>query len=81
VGPFDERRRRSPIAFADRIERPVLLLHGDSDKVVPVDQSRELARRLPDVDLHVYEGEGHGWKRPETIDDERARIAAFLERA
>ena len=80
VGPADERRRRSPIAFAERVDRPVLLLHGDTDNVVPVDQSRELARRLPDVDFHVYEGEGHGWKRPETIDDERARIAAFLER-
>lgn len=80
VGPVDERRRRSPVAFADRIDRPVLLLHGDSDRVVPVDQSRALARQLRHVDLHVYEGEGHGWKRPETIDDERARIAAFLER-
>jgi dipeptidyl aminopeptidase/acylaminoacyl peptidase len=80
VGPVEERRRRSPIAFADRIDRPVLLLHGDSDGVVPVDQSRALAERLPHVDFHVYEGEGHGWKRPETIDDERRRIAAFLGR-
>lgn len=80
VGPTDARRDRSPIMFAERIDRPVLLLHGDSDRVVPVDQSRALAERLPDVDFHVYEGEGHGWKRPETIDDERARIAAFLAR-
>lgn len=80
VGPVEARRERSPIAFADRIGRPVLLLHGDADKVVPVDQSRALADRMPDVELHVYEGEGHGWRRQDTIDDERARIASFLQR-
>lgn len=80
VGPVELRRERSPIAFADRIARPVLLLHGDADRVVPVDQSRALAERMPDVQLHVYGGEGHGWRQQATIDDERARITSFLSR-
>jgi dipeptidyl aminopeptidase/acylaminoacyl peptidase len=80
VGPVEARRERSPIAFADRIRRPVLLFHGAADRIVPVDQSRALAERLPDVEFHVYEGEGHGWRQQATIDDERARIVSFLQR-
>jgi dipeptidyl aminopeptidase/acylaminoacyl peptidase len=33
-----------------------------------------------EVELHVYEGEGHGWGRPETVIDELGRVEAFLDR-
>ena len=32
------------------------------------------------VELHFYEGEGHGWLRPETMIDELGRIESFLRR-
>jgi dipeptidyl aminopeptidase/acylaminoacyl peptidase len=86
VGPLPEAERahveRSPLTLADRITAPVLLLHGDADEVVPVEQARALAERLAhlgrEVELHVYEGEGHGWGRPEVVHDELSRIEAFL---
>ena len=31
-----------------------------------------------EVELHVYDGEGHGWGRPETVVDELTRIERFL---
>ena len=43
VGPLDDvelYRERSPLTFADRIARPLLVLHGDADPVVPIEQSR-----------------------------------------
>jgi dipeptidyl aminopeptidase/acylaminoacyl peptidase len=72
---------RSPINAAARIERPLLLLHGDADPVVPVEQSRRIAAAVRGpVELHEYEGEGHGWGRPATVIDELHRTDDFLRR-
>jgi dipeptidyl aminopeptidase/acylaminoacyl peptidase len=52
--------------------------------VVPPAQSRAIAARLRElgreVEAHFYEGEGHGWLRPETIEDELVRTDGFLTR-
>jgi dipeptidyl aminopeptidase/acylaminoacyl peptidase len=83
-GAFDELTARSPRAQVDRIEAPLLVLHGDADPVVPVAQSQELAARLEalgrTVELQVYEGEGHGWGRADIVADELQRIERFLDR-
>jgi len=40
---------------------PVLIIHGDADKVVPIDASSDLtAEYLPNADYHIYEGAPHG---------------------
>jgi dipeptidyl aminopeptidase/acylaminoacyl peptidase len=88
VGPRPEAetlyRERSPITAAERITDPLLLLHGTDDVVVPAAQSAALADRIRAaggvVEHHDYEGEGHGWSRPATTEDELARVAAFLDR-
>ena len=73
---------RSPISYASRIARPLLLLHGDADDTVPVGQSIALRDKLRDlgrpVDMKVYEGEGHGWRFPATKLDELATTGAFF---
>lgn len=89
IGPLpaaiDTYRERSPIEFADRLTTiPILMLHGDSDPVVPVEQSSMFADRVRsaggDVELHVYEGEGHGFRQRANQLDEYERIAGFLAR-
>jgi dipeptidyl aminopeptidase/acylaminoacyl peptidase len=74
---------RSPVTFAARIRVPMLVFHGDADPVVPVEQSRELVRRVTNggglVDLCVYEGEGHGFRQPVNQLDEYHRIERFLD--
>ena len=42
-----------------RVRSPVLLLHGDEDRVAPVAHAEWLAGRIPDVELRVVPGEGH----------------------
>ena len=39
-----------------------------------------LRRAGTPVERHVYDGEGHGWRRAATVADELARIGAFLTR-
>jgi pimeloyl-ACP methyl ester carboxylesterase len=54
------------IAFADtwgfdvaEIERPVLLLHGEDDRFVPVSHGRWLAARIPNVEARIDAADGH----------------------
>ena len=42
------------------IHQPVLIVNGDSDKMVPTKNSADLARRLPDSELVIYPDAGHG---------------------
>lgn len=88
VGPLpdaaDRYRDRSPINLAELITAPLLILQGKDDEVVPPAQSEVIADRLRalgrTVELHLYDGEGHGWQRPETTEDELARVEGFLDR-
>lgn len=86
VGPLPEAsaryRERSPIFAADRIVDPMAVFQGEIDRVVPKEQSDEIvaslrARGVPHV-YHVYKGEGHGWRKSETIEDFYRRVDAFL---
>ena len=77
-------RERSPVHRAAAITAPLLILQGSDDEIVPPAQSSAIADRLRaqgrEVELHVYDGEGHGWGRPETMVDELRRTEAFLRR-
>lgn len=61
---------RSPIEHLDRVSAPMLILQGTEDRVVPPEQAQALAdalrvKGLP-VELVMFEGEGHGFRRPES---------------
>ncbi len=77
-------RERSPVTHAAAIAAPLLVLQGDADPVVPPAQAQLLVDAVRaaggTVEHHVYAGEGHGWSRRETVEDELARTWAFLER-
>lgn len=85
VGSKREQRRRSPIAFADHIDKPLLVFHGLSDEVVPPAQSRKLVRRLRargvDIEHVEYAGEGHGIRQPANVEDQLRRTQEFLDRS
>src|SRR5829696_8278842 len=75
VGPYPEAaatyRARSPLHAVDRIARPVLLVHGLEDTVVPPSQAQVMAEALARRGIrHVLlaiPGEGHGFRRPDSI--------------
>lgn len=41
-------------------EQPVLVINGDNDRMVPTPNSYDLAKRLPNAQLHIYEEAAHG---------------------
>ncbi len=77
-------RRGSPVYRAERIEAPLLLLHGRKDKrVVPLMTERmveALTIEGKHHEVHWYEEEAHGWEARETRRDAFARILRFLQR-
>ncbi|GGS95103.1 MULTISPECIES: prolyl oligopeptidase family serine peptidase [Streptomyces] len=75
IGPYDEvparYAERSPAEHADRITAPFLLLQGLDDVICPPAQcerflARMAGRRVPHAYL-AFEGEGHGFRRAETM--------------
>ncbi|MDQ3539796.1 MAG: prolyl oligopeptidase family serine peptidase, partial [Chloroflexota bacterium] len=75
VGPYPEARdlyiERSPIHHVDRLSSAMILFQGMDDKVVPPNQASTMAdavraKGLP-VALLTFEGEGHGFRKAETI--------------
>jgi len=68
-------RERSPMRRVDSIRAPLLLLHGENDAVVNIEQSRRLFRALKRADRPVIfeklEGEDH-W-----LSYSRTRVAAL----
>ncbi len=76
-------RQRSPIFLVDRIQNPLAVFQGDEDQVVPRSQSDEivqnLARRGVPHLYRVFKGEGHGWRKSETIRSYYKVVEAFLK--
>lgn len=75
--------RASPVTWASSDDPPFLILHGDSDPVVPLAQSQSLYDHLHavgvPVELVIVKNAGHGF-RPigGEIDPSRREIAALI---
>ncbi len=68
---LDETRRReigkqiSPFYHVDKNSAPARIIHGDADKLVPIQQAEIIIAKLKEAgvpaDLIVKKGAGHGW--------------------
>jgi dipeptidyl aminopeptidase/acylaminoacyl peptidase len=75
--------QRSPIFHADKIQDPIAVFQGEDDKVVPRSQSDEIvsslrARNIPH-EYHLYPGEGHGFRKTETIEHFYKTVEKFIK--
>jgi dipeptidyl aminopeptidase/acylaminoacyl peptidase len=82
-GRSEAYRRGSPVYRAERIEAPLLILHGRKDKrVVPLMTERmveALEIEGKRYEVHWYDEEGHGWERRENRRDAYERTLKFLK--
>jgi len=87
LGPLPEAaeiyRERSPIFFADKIQDPIIVFQGEDDKVVPRAQSDAIIASLQHNGIpheyHLYAGEGHGFRKAETIEHFYNTVERFLK--
>jgi dipeptidyl aminopeptidase/acylaminoacyl peptidase len=79
-------KRSSPIAYADGLNKPLLILHGLVDDNVHAQDSMQLIEKLmrlektPYFEAMLYPSENHGFQRPSSWTDEYERILAFFEK-
>jgi dipeptidyl aminopeptidase/acylaminoacyl peptidase len=75
IGPYPKAeqvyRERSPLSHVDDLDRPLLVLQGAEDTVVPPAQAEAIvaelrAKEIPHAYL-LFPGEQHGFRRAETI--------------
>jgi len=76
-------RRISPLTNADRIARPLLVVHGKNDPRVPVSEAEQIVNRVRSRGGEVWylqaKDEGHGFRRKENRDAYYRTFAQFLK--
>jgi len=76
-------RRISPLTNADRISRPLLVVHGKNDPRVPLSESEQLVNRLRSRGGNVWylqaADEGHEFRKKQNNDAYHETFALFLQ--
>ena len=79
-----EYKERSPINHLDKLSAPMIIFQGSEDKVVPPENSREMAQILRKRGIYheyyEYQGEGHGFRKQENMTDSLVKEAAFFKK-
>ncbi len=79
----DRLHATSPIDHLDKISIPVLMIHGQDDRSVPVEQSQRMEKAMrmagKDVRLVVFPGEGHADWSPHDEQAALTEVAGFIE--
>ncbi|HEY2069011.1 MAG TPA: prolyl oligopeptidase family serine peptidase [Rhizomicrobium sp.] len=74
-------RAASPIEFIKQAKTPTLIYVGERDVECPAPQSLEYWHGLKEigtpVELYIYAGEGHRFRKPANLVDLRARILGW----
>ena len=74
----------SPLNFIDRIQAPLMVIHGANDPRVPVEEAEQIVSNLRargrDVDYLRYEDEGHGLAKAKNRADAWPKVVRFFER-
>ncbi|HYU34916.1 MAG TPA: S9 family peptidase [Thermoanaerobaculia bacterium] len=76
--------RISPLFHADQIERPLIVLQGANDPRVLKQESDDIVAALRKkgvpVEYHVFENEGHGFRRKDTQEKGYTATLEFLDK-
>ena len=62
-----------------QIKCPVLIVHGDQDQLVPVENAQILKDRIPQAELYIVPGAGHMFLQIDPVGVHR-RIVDFLKK-
>ena len=79
----DKYFERSPVAYVESVETPIMFIHGEGDLRCPISQSEEFylsLKRLRKTAVMVrYPGEFHGFAKPAHKFDRFERMLAWFE--
>jgi pimeloyl-ACP methyl ester carboxylesterase len=76
-------QRNSPLTYVERVRAPVLLIHGDQDSNVPMEQSEQMFSALVRLQRRAsfvrYWGETHALENPANVRDSWQRRLAWFD--
>ena len=82
MGDPERQRRVSPVNHAGEVRAPILLMHGDNDSVVPMEQSRRMESALrsagKDTRLIVLQNDDHWLSNATTRTQMLREMESFL---
>lgn len=72
----------SPINFVNSNSAPTLMLHGDKDRIVPLEQAYMLQEKLEEKGIFnklvIYPGQAHGWGGKD-LSDSFFQVETFIK--
>jgi acetyl esterase/lipase len=81
--PVEQAPAISPILVIDKQDPPTLLVHGDADTLVPLNNSERLAAEMSKAgvthNLLVIEGAGHGFREPSHRSEASSAMVAWFQ--
>lgn len=88
LGKPDEKealfRDRSAINFVSQIRAPILIWHRANDSRVPLQPVQKFADQLKALgkpyEIHVVEGEGHGFQKTDNLVKQYNGVVSFLQK-
>lgn len=75
---FEDAAKIRGFDVASEVFVPTLIVHGDADESVPVEQSLKLASELSDCRLEIIRDADHRYSRPEDFETMLGLISAFI---
>ena len=75
---YEEAQKVKAYEAAQKIKVPALIVHGNDDETVPIEQSRKTASLIENCRLEIIEGADHTYSKPEHFDKMLDLIAEFI---
>ena len=75
---FEDAQKVSGYEVAEEIKIPTLIVHGDEDMAVSIEQSRKVAELIPNCKLEEIKGTDHSYTRVKDFEKMLELISSFI---
>lgn len=75
---YEDALKNDGYKAAPHIMVPTLIIHGDEDEAVPVEQSIKIAKLIPDCTFEIVKGSDHVYTKPEHRDQMLKTISEYI---
>jgi len=75
---FEDAKNNNGYEAAKKIKIPTLIVHGDKDESVPVEQSIKTAKLIENCKLEIIKGSDHYYSKPEDFDKMIKLVVDFI---
>ena len=75
---FEDDKKVNGYEAAKKIKIPALIVHGDNDESVSIEQSKKIAGSMENSRLEIIEGADHRYSKPEDFERMLGLISEFI---